>query len=184
MIRTVHIKDLPGYVRSMPKQRFAAGVKAIRLTMRTCGRRFVSEEIKATSPHPPFDRGSYDRSWQTVNMDGGARFFSTSVYASVIDNGRRPGKWPPFQAILGWVHRKQLAEKWGWITAKVRKSRKASAKLDVQAAEKGIAFIVMAAIKRRGLPPKRVFARAAKRLIVACKQAWRSSVANAAEKAS
>lgn len=179
MIRTVHVRDVAGYVRRRAKGSHAAAVRAIRVTMRGQGPRIVREEINATQPHPPFDRGEYLRSWRELDIDDGGRFFSTSSYASVIDRGRRPGTWTPIGPLIGWVKRKGLNR---WDNNPGMRGR-VKGKANLESNARSIAFAIAAAIKKRGLPPKNVFARAAKRIIAACKQAVNAAWAKAEDRA-
>lgn len=87
-----------------------------------------------------FDRGGYKRGWkyELVKNFHGVRIFNSSPYASVIEEGRRPGaRQPPTSAILPWVRRK----------------------LGVRGkAANGVAFVVARAIGRDGIPGKHVLA--------------------------
>jgi hypothetical protein len=184
MMRSVQLRDLGDWARNLPKERHAAAVDAVRKVMQERGRVIVNEEINATTPRP-FDRGSYARSWFALSIADGGRLYSKSPYASVIDGGRRPGKFPPIQPIIGWVHRKGLAVGSSSLTATIasrqkkfreflystmtkaqlRKADKKIAKFSEAGAERSIAFAIAMAIKKRGIPAKNVFARASKRLI-------------------
>ena len=191
MIRSVHHRDLAAFVRGVPKARHAAAVRAIRTCMRTRGRVVVHEEILATKPRPPFDRHDYDNSWKAINIEDGARLFSTSPYAAVIERGRRPGTWPNIGAIMGWVKRHNLVEKspekareWarskrlfmGFLAAQKMSAKKTMT--DYTAASiKSIASAIAAKIKRDGLPAKKVFDRASVRLVVELKAAVRKAFA-------
>jgi hypothetical protein len=190
-MRTVHHRDLAGFIRKMPKERHAAAVRAIRVTMRTRARVVFHEEILATKPRPPFDRGEFDRSGKVIPIDDGARFFSSSPYASVINRGRRPGTWPNITALMGWVKRHNLVEKspekaraWaaakstfmGFLAAQRMSARKTMT--DYTAASiKSIAWAIAAKIKRDGLPAKKVFDRTSARLVVELKAAVRAAFA-------
>ncbi len=89
-------------------------------------------------------------------------------YAMAVENGRRPGKMPPIEALLLWVQRiiKPKVSMKGQ-TAKLRKRNGGRlVKADEQRALRGIksdrqaaairsvAFLVARAIGRRGLPPR------------------------------
>ena len=151
----------------------------------------MHEEILATKPRPPFDRGEFDRSWKAIPIENGARLYSTSPYAAVISRGRRPGKWPNITALIGWVKRHNLVEKspekaqaWarskatfmGFLAAQKMTARKTMT--DYTAASiKSIAWAIAAKIKRDGIPAKKVFDRASVRLVVELKAAVRSAFA-------
>lgn len=158
MIRKVNIRDLAGFVSKMPKERHAAAVRATRRTLRQRGCVVVREEINATQPHQPMDRGAYLRSWQVIDIQDGVRIFSTSPYASVIDHGRRPGFGvgrAGIEALMGWARRHGLGDR---------------------DQGKGAAFAIAASIKKGGLPAKHVFERAANRLIKECRTAVRQAI--------
>jgi len=163
VIRKIHMHDLAGYISRVPKERHDAAVKAARRTMHERGRMFVVQANRAAQPRPAFDRGDYERSWKVVNIAHGVRIFSQSVYASIIERGRRPGTFPPIQPLVDWVHRHKLA-----TNESVLKS-----------AELSIAFAIAASIKRRGLPAKHVFERASVDIIKACRQACHNAIADA-----
>jgi hypothetical protein len=154
VIQSVNLADLGMHVRTMTKERHAAAVQAVRMTMKTRGRIVVSEEIKATKP-APFDRGNYDRSWKASDIPNGGRLASSSPYASTIDDGRRPGTLPNVQALVGWAKRHGMEN------------------------PKSAAWAIAIAIKRRGIPAKHVFARAKVRLIEACRAAARLAISGA-----
>lgn len=198
MIRTVHIRDLGGYVSKMPKERHAAAVRAVRRCMRSRGRVIVNEEINATKPRPPVDRRTYANSWETLAIDDGCRIYSTDPKASVIDRGRRPGFGigrAGIEALMGWVHRhgmdtvshpaaqrvsqRQMLQR--ALGQRVMTLRAAKSE-QVGAAARSIAYAIAAAIKKRGLwMPKglQVFARASKRIVEECRTAVRRAIAGA-----
>ena len=158
MIRHVQLKDLGGYLSKIPRERHAAAVKAVRRTLRGQGRVIIREEINASKPIP-FDRGEYTRSWEAIPIEDGGRIYSKSPYASVIDRGRRPGFGvgkAGIQALMGWAQRHGM--------------------------ERSAAYAIAAAIKRRGLwMPKglRVFERASKRIVDACRHAAKLAISGA-----
>ena len=185
MIRSVHLRDLGGWFSRIPKERHAAAVKAIRKTMKERGRGIVRQEIDATSPRP-FDRGDYARSWFAMSIKNGARLYSKSVYASVIDRGRRPGTLPNVQALMGWVKRKGLVERSATSTIKKARSQKTfmgfmqQMKMpSMESQVRRVALAIAFAIKKRGIPAKNVFKRASKRLIWILKQDVRMAIAGA-----
>jgi hypothetical protein len=198
VIRTVHLRDLGGWVSSIPKERHAAAVKAVRLTARSIARPIINEEINATRPHAPVDRRDYMRSWTALAIENGIRIFSSSPYASVIDGGRRPGSNSSIQALIGWVHRHGLADRSETKAISWNRNRKLSftdslaaqklstkkiVVMSVANQEKSIAFAIAAAIKKRGLPAKHVFERASKRIVVELREAARAAIAGAQDKA-
>jgi hypothetical protein len=197
-MRTVSYRDLGALVSRIPKERHKSAVRAIRSTMNTRARVIVREEINGTKPRPPVDRGSYTASWKAENVEDGGKIFSTSLYASVIDQGRRPGTMPPIGPLMGWVHRHQLSVG-AALESRISSRRKAfreflyskMSKAQLRAAnrkiaqhtvagdEKSIAFAIAMAIKKRGIPAKHVFERACKRIVAECKAAVKLAIAGA-----
>jgi hypothetical protein len=196
VIRHVQLRDLGGYISKIPRERHKAAVQAVRRTLRGQGRVIVREEINATQPRPPFDRGEYTRSWSAVPIEDGGRIYSTSPYASVIDRGRRPGFGvgkAGIQALMGWAQRhglesaptiqrvsqRQMLQR---MLGQRAKNRKADKREQGEASLRSVAFAIAAAIKRRGLwQPKglRVFERASKRIVDACRRAAKGAIAGA-----
>ena len=159
MIRHVQLKDLGGYLSKIPRERHAAAVKAVRLTLQERGRVIVNEEINATLPRPPVDRRTYANSWFTMAIDDGGRIYSKDPKASIVDRGRRRGFGvgkAGIVALMGWAQRHGM--------------------------ERSAAYAIAAAIKRRGLwMPKglRVFERASKRIVDACRHAAKLAISGA-----
>ena len=152
MMRSVQLRDLGDWARNLPKERHAAAVDAVRKVMNERGRVIVNEEINATTPRRPFDRGDYSRSWFALPIADGGRLYSKDPKASVIERGRRPGTFPPIGPLIGWAHRHGMEP------------------------AKSAAFAIAVLIKKRGLPAKHVFTRASKRLVVLCTQAARAAL--------
>ena len=195
MIRHVQLKDLGGYLSKIPRERHAAAVKAVRRTLRGQGRVIIREEINASKPIP-FDRGEYTRSWEAIPIEDGGRIYSKSPYASVIDRGRRPGFGvgkAGIQALMGWaqrhgmesaatiqrVSRHQMLQR---MLGQRAKNRKVDKREQGEASLRSVAFAIAAAIKRRGLgQPKglRVFERASKRIVDACRHAAKLAISGA-----
>ena len=155
MMRHVNYRDVAKFIPSIAKSRHVAAVRAIRSTMQTRARVIVREEINATRPNIPVDRGDYLRSWRAENVEDGAKVFSTSPYASVVDGGRRPGTMPNVQALIGWAHRHGMEP------------------------AKNAAWAIAISIKKRGIAAKNVFARACVRIVAECEQAARLASAAA-----
>ena len=79
--------------------------------------------------------GRYLAAWKVSKLPNGARVFNQAPYAGVIEQGRRPGKFPPVTAIERWVTRK----------------------LGLKGAEaRTAAFLIGRAIQRRGIRARRI----------------------------
>jgi hypothetical protein len=198
VIRTVHLRDLGGYVSRIPKERHAAAVRGVRRCMRQRGRVIVNEEINATKPRPPVDRRTYANSWETLAIENGCRIYSTDPKASIVDRGRRPGAGVSragIEALMGWVHRHGMDTVSAPAAQRVARQQmmqralgiraitKAVAKREqVGAAARSIAYAIAGAIKKRGLwMPKglRVFERASRRIVEECRAAVHMAIAGA-----
>ena len=192
MIFHVDIRDLPGYPKKLSAARCQAGIEAIRKTMKERGRVLLQQENRATQPRIPFDRGTFENSGRAISIPFGARFYSTSPYAGVINRGRRPGTWSNIQALIGWVKRKGLVDnsaeavsQWSrrkqsggfmGFLATQKMSAKKTQRAYGDSAARSIAFAVAAAIKKRGLPAKHVLDRSFDRMIGECRQAFRAAI--------
>ena len=183
MNRTVNIRDLGAWVSSVPRERHRAVIRAIQRTVQMRGRVMIREEINATTPHRPFDRGGYQKSWRTTKLDDGAKLYSTSPYASVIDHGRRPGTWPNIGAIAEWVKRKGFVGRPKSVSA-ARAAARPVLKQDAAVANwkrdneaMGIAFCIARKIKQVGTPAKNVLTRVIARLTVEVRTAVRLAIA-------
>ena len=172
MNRTVNIRDLGAWVSSVPRKRHAAVIRAIQRTVQTRGRVMIREEINNTRPHRPFDRGGYQNSWETTKLMDGAKLYSTSPYASVIEHGRRPGTWPNIGAIAEWVKRK------GFVGDRETKGRFKKCKnwqRDLSAMK--VASAIANKIRIHGTEAKNVLTRVIKRLTPEVKSAVRLAIA-------
>jgi len=137
------------FILESHRQRVKRTVEAIQRTVLTRGPALLQESVDSTRPLP-VDRGTYRRGWKYVRLPDGAQIFSTTPYAAIIEQGRRPGqRRPPTAELMGWVRRKGLV-----------KGRGKNADADARS----MAYVVARAIGRRGTPPKRVFGRAMDRL--------------------
>ena len=199
MIQTVNIADLAGHVRGLTKDRKRAGIQAMRTALLQRGRVIIREEIDATKPHPPFDRGEYARSWRVINIPNGVRIYSTSPYAAVINGGRRPGKLPNIQALIGWAKRHGIGEvvfsdKETSYRRQFMKTARALGSFAAAMAKAGLkerkakqgeqavlsaAFAIAMSIKKNGIPAKHVFDRASQRLVDICRAAFHTGVSGA-----
>lgn len=124
--------------------------KAIARGLRSAGQRLVGmvvEEIDTAKPYPAVDRGQLRRSVRESEIlefgkPVGSHVYMDAPHAAIIEEGTRPF-WPPMEPILEWVIRKRLAS--------------GDDAVDV-------ANAVRVAISKRGIKPRRYFAKAVRRL--------------------
>lgn len=136
-------------------------VKVIRKTVKVSGPRRVQEVISALA-RKPVDRGTYRRSFQYEDIEGGATVYNSAPYAAVIEYGRRKGaKGPPLKVLMEWVVRKKL----------VAGGRKAN-----QSDVRGVAWLIQRAIKRRGIPGRHVLGIASRNIQADVRQALRAEL--------
>lgn len=147
------------------RARVARMVEAIQRTVALHGPRIAQEEVDKADPKP-VDVGTYRRSFDAYDTPLGAVFLNTSAHGSIVERGRRPGRWPPREAIERWVRRKfrlRLSEM----------SRRGGREAQVRS----IAFAVARKIARVGIPGKHVLARTEKRLTPIVAEAVRRAAA-------
>jgi hypothetical protein len=95
----------------------AGQVKAARRGAIKGALRAVQTLVQATGqagPANPGNKGSggavntghYKRSWKWEALSDGARVYNTAPYASIIEMGRRPGRFPPITLIQKWAQRR------------------------------------------------------------------------------
>jgi hypothetical protein len=138
-----------------------ASVKAIQTTVALHGPR-IAQAVVNSFARPPVDRGTYRRSFKAQKVAGGAVFYNSAPYASIIELGRRKGaKMPPIDVILAWVKRKRIG---ATLVGPVQPGRKVysrlgarakapnARKLAVEARQRGIALMIARKISARGLP--------------------------------
>jgi hypothetical protein len=102
----VNIATLPEWAGKLVGMRKSAVISAIRRTVYVAGQQIVQQEIDATKPYKPVDRGDYRRGWRYTELPDGARLHNGTVQAAVIERGRRPGTMPPISALARWAARK------------------------------------------------------------------------------
>lgn len=137
------------YAQELRKDRelVTRAVETIRRTVKLHGPRAVQAEIE-DAPRPPVDRGTYRRDWRFDDIPNGATMYNFSPYASIIEDGRRPGaRMPPLSVIEDWVRRKGIGRQYG---PDQQGRRKVSRKLN-DSEIRGIAFVIARAIKARGI---------------------------------
>jgi len=142
----LHFKlaDYGPYLRKLAKSEIPAAMDRAMLSaalrcvpiMQTRTRRAPASNPSGISVGGAFNYGDYLRAWKAVPIPRGARLLNDRRYASVIEEGRRPGATrPPILALTHWAQRR----------------------LGVSAEDaKKIAFAVANSIKSRGLLPRRV----------------------------
>lgn len=141
----VDLKDLAKALRLDVSGRREAGLRALRLAVKSHGPRLAQAAVDASTPKP-VDRGTYRRGFQAHDTSGGAVFLNVSPHAGIIEDGRRPGsRQPPVAAIEAWLRRKMRV---AWKKRKMTPSAWRSA-----------AFMVARAIARRGLPAHKILAK-------------------------
>lgn len=136
--------QLPEALRENAKRVLKDIHQAVYLACSVDGPRIIQAEIDATSP-PPVDRGTYRRSFQVEKTQDGVAIFNPVLYASVLEEGRRPGKFPPIDEIARWVIRKGLV-----------KGRRGASR---EKAARGIAFVIARGIARKGMKPRHILAK-------------------------
>ena len=144
------------------------------------GRSLVVEAITETIPRSPIDTGLMRQGigWEVDQERMSVRIGpQPPVYdrTSVMELGRRPGaRRPPFNAILDWVHRKQIALK--FLMGRVRQQKKerlmeqkkgkggAKLKFGKKAVRKEVeidlAILIVRSIARKGIKGRFFFKRA------------------------
>lgn len=68
-----------------------------------------------------FNTGDYVRAWKSEPTKTGAVLYNTKLYAAVIEEGRRPGKGVPIDALWPWVLRKLMGAQKGPGKTKARR---------------------------------------------------------------
>ena len=113
----------------------------------------ANETLRQVVKAGPVDRGEYKAGWTVREVSGEVQLANDAPYAGVIELGARPFR-PPFAPIYEWVKRKAAAL--GIVQLKAGKRFRGSASLtnDEDAAAKKVAWAVVNAIAKRGLPPR------------------------------
>jgi hypothetical protein len=167
---TYHVgpKDLGKQLETFAKRDFENLVEAIRVTVKVHGPRVVQQLISQESPKP-VDRGTYRRSFQVDDIPGGSVLYNFAPHAAIIEEGRRPGaRMPPVGAIYDWVKRKRIGNA---IHGPVQtfagprrqgKGNRSDRQQAITANQMHIALMIARKIAARGLPAKRILARAEK----------------------
>ena len=116
-----------------------------------------TDVIPNTKPHAPVDTHAYAAAWKARRTPHGANVENTSPYATIIEDGARPGFHvgrKMVDAIAEWVLRKGLQP-----NGQGRDAGGRFVKVTAEGARQ-IAWAIATKIARDGLPAKRVLARA------------------------
>jgi hypothetical protein len=172
---SVNIADLVKWPKALVDRYNAGTIATIRTSLKLHGVAQVQVAIDGTVPYPPVNTGGYRRGWKVRELSNGAFLFNPDRSASIIERGRRPGfgvSKEGREALARWVHLHGM-DRAGPLTKRQRAARRRMRDSGVgkegirargrwQQANRalGIAFLIAREIKRRGLPAKRVLARA------------------------
>lgn len=91
-----------GYLRKLGPRFHDAAMQGAKLT----ALRAVSDLQRRTSELDAVDRAFFKRSWRWQILKDGARVFNQAPHASLVEHGRRPGKFPNIGAIRAWAKRR------------------------------------------------------------------------------
>ncbi len=181
MQRTVNIADLVKWPKQVKDAYHGLLVRTVQASVATRGPALVNILIDATRPHPPVSTGEYRRNWKLRRLSNGMAFYNPTTQAPIIHHGRRPGKGVSREgqeAIARWVHlhgmdraptssrvralRRRLTALAKWEARTGRTATDVSARIRAEKRRlqenraSGIAFVIARAIKRRGLPAKKI----------------------------
>lgn len=167
---SIDLKDIGAWPGQVVREKRSELLTAVRTAIKVDGPVIIQATIDATKPNPPVDRATYRRNWKCRNIPNGARLYNSTVQASILEDGRRPGygvSWEGQAALRVWVHHhgldRQEAKIQRYKLLPKREGGRPSTRLSMrdrtEAARDSIAFLIARAIKARGLPAKRVLAR-------------------------
>lgn len=92
--------------------------------------------------------GNLARGGKMIQKPGSREVLFNANYAAAVEFGRKPGKWPPFQAILDWVHKRGLA---GVYAATSR--RRIGSTERMMSEDRPLAFLIQRSIGKKGTRP-------------------------------
>lgn len=161
---TVTPDRLPSLFRERHAERYARVVRAVQDTVMVNGPGLAVRQTQAGSARlrPPINLANYLRGWQAAKLSNGAVLYNDTVYAGIIERGRRPGKMPPKEAIRQWLEQK--------LRGRMRNRGRR------QAEAARLAFVVARAIGRRGLPAHRILAKTKLKLTPQVQRAVREAM--------
>jgi hypothetical protein len=150
----------PITVLTQTQQRWVSeNVRAGILAMRSTAHRVQAYYVNRTRAVKAVDTGHMMRAFQVDTLSTGAVITNAAPYFPVMDEGRRPGTFPPFDAIYQWVLRKRL------VRAILKSGRRANAGMTRAAVMKSalyaseaveIARAIQRKIARRGIKPRQI----------------------------
>jgi len=110
---------------------------------------YLEQQIKKQIEKDSYDTGHLAESVNTQKISNEKVVVWTNLeYALVREYGRRPWKFPPLQALVGWTARKGMIS-W-WPTSKFE---------DLHYIDKGKIFVIARAIAKKGIKGKHTFER-------------------------
>lgn len=110
-----------------------------------CGE-YLASKLQEEISRDSYDTGALARSITYMKTKDGVIVGSNLQYALVRENGRRPWKFPPLDALVGWTARK------GMITGG------ATQRYDnLHYTDKGVIYVIARAIAERGIQGKHTF---------------------------
>lgn len=147
------------------EDRYAKRREVIIKTLQSAGRVALGSGIAqsiASLKRPPVNTGMYKKAFMALPHQTGVKLFNPLPYAPMIEHGRRPGTFPPIDAIAHWLAQKNLRTEPEAGKARGRRllSGKTIGERHEEASATGLAFVVARAIARRGLDAKGVLTRA------------------------
>lgn len=108
---------------------------------------YLEQKIKKQVEKDSYDTGQLARSITTQKISDEKVVVGTNLeYALIREYGRRPWKFPPLQALVGWTARKGMIS-W-WATSKFE---------DLHYIDKGKIFVIARAIARNWIKGKHTF---------------------------
>lgn len=110
---------------------------------------YLEQKIKQEIQKDSYDTGQLARSINTQKVNDEKVVVGTNLeYALVREYGRKPWRFPPLQALVGWSARKGMIT-W-WATSKYE---------DLHYTDKGKIFLIARAIARNWIQGKHTFER-------------------------
>ena len=110
---------------------------------------YLEQKIKQEVQKDSYDTGQLARSINTQKVSDEKVVVGTNLeYALVREYGRKPWRFPPLQALVGWSARKGMIT--GWATSKYE---------DLHYTDKGKIFLIARAIARNWIQGKHTFER-------------------------
>ena len=113
---------------------------------------YLEQKIKQEIQKDSYDTGQLARSINTQKVSDEKVVVGTNLeYALVREYGRKPWRFPPLQALVGWSARKGMIT--GWATSKYE---------DLHYIDKGRIFLIARAIAKNWIQGKHTFERTIK----------------------